>query len=743
MQQGRAFAHDCRSSGNANVANAQRDGKETPKGNGCFECEASGHFKRDCPKLKNKNGGNRNAQGWVYAVGNAKKNENALMNPDSNVITDSDLEEDLEEDPEDDQADHPVDGGDGDDEPSNDDDDDDTDSDSNEDLEEEPFKEEGGAPSFGRPSAVPIVDHVFPARDTEELEVDEPTPTPRSPHIIIPISQTRAPLGYRVAEIRMRSLLPSTSRRIDIFEADMPPWKMASLTTPALGFEVEESSAAGAARQPRPIESDLRRYMVEDRPDHRRTAMLIDREAMYARESWAGSKDRSLAITAHVKTLEGHYKSDCPKLKNGNQGNRTGNGNAVAREYVVGTTRTNPNSNVVTGAEDKSKEKRLEDVPIVQDFPEVFLEDLSGKANVVADALIRKERIKPLRVCALVMTIGLDLPRQILEAQKEAMKPENLKSKDVGGMLIENSKDPKKPRKEKLEPRADETLCLNNKSWLPYYGELRTLIMHESHKSKYSVYPGSDKMYQDMKLLYWWPNIKADIAAYVSKCLTCLRVKAKHQKPSGLLVQPKNSPMEVGQYHHGFCHQAPKDTKWKRYHMGSSGPTHQVCILYTDEGNCYGQISKIIPEGSGYETWNTNMSKAYHPETDGKSERTIQTLEDMLHACVIDFGNGWERHLPLVEFSYNNSYHASIKATPFEALYGQKCRSPVCWDEVRDAQLIGPELIHETTEKIVKIKQRIQAARDRQKSYVDVRRRPLEFFAFASNYYLIVKSCKL
>ncbi|GKE27752.1 putative reverse transcriptase domain-containing protein [Tanacetum coccineum] len=158
-----------------------------------------------------------------------------------------------------------------------------------------------------------------------------------------------------------------------------------------------------------------------------------------------------------------------------------------------------------------------------------------GKANVVADALSRKER-EPLRVRALVMTIGLDLPKQILEAQTEARKPENLKSEDVGGMLIENSKDPEKPRKEKLEPRADGTLCFNNRSWLPCYGDLRTLIMHESHKSKYSVHPGSDKMYQDMKQLYWWPNMKADIATYVSKCLTCLRVKAEHQKPSGLLV---------------------------------------------------------------------------------------------------------------------------------------------------------------------------------------------------------------
>ncbi|GJV28388.1 putative reverse transcriptase domain-containing protein [Tanacetum coccineum] len=162
-----------------------------------------------------------------------------------------------------------------------------------------------------------------------------------------------------------------------------------------------------------------------------------------------------------------------------------------------------------------------------------------GKANVVADALSRKEREPPLRVRALVMTISLDLPKQILNAQTEARKPENIKNEDVGGMLVENAKNPEAIRTEKLEPRADGTLCLNGRSWLPCYGDLRTVIMHESHKSKYSIHPGSDKMYQDMKKLYWWPNMKADIATYVSKCLTCAKVKAEHQRPSGLLVQPK------------------------------------------------------------------------------------------------------------------------------------------------------------------------------------------------------------
>ncbi|GJQ95007.1 putative reverse transcriptase domain-containing protein [Tanacetum coccineum] len=156
-----------------------------------------------------------------------------------------------------------------------------------------------------------------------------------------------------------------------------------------------------------------------------------------------------------------------------------------------------------------------------------------GKANVVADALSRKERIEPLRVRALVMTIGLDLPKRILEAQIEAQKPENLVNEDVGGIIRRDIP------KERLEPRADGTLCLHGRSWLPCYGDLRSVIMHESHKSKYSIHPGSEKMYQDMKKLYWWPNMKADIATYVSKCLTCARVKAEHQRPSGLLVQPE------------------------------------------------------------------------------------------------------------------------------------------------------------------------------------------------------------
>ncbi|GJV64105.1 retrotransposon protein, putative, ty3-gypsy subclass [Tanacetum coccineum] len=378
-----------------------------------------------------------------------------------------------------------------------------------------------------------------------------------------------------------------------------------------------------------------------------------------------------------------------------------------------------------------------------------------GKANVVADALSRKEREPPLRVRALVMTISLDLPKQILNAQTEARKPENIKSEDVGGMLIENAKFPEAIREQKLEPRADGTLCLNGRSWLPCYGDLRTVIMHESHKSKYSIHPGSDKMYQDMKKLYWWPNMKADIATYVNKCLTCAKVKAEHQRPSGLLVQPKIPEWKWDNITMDFVTKLPKtsqgyDTIWVIVDrltksaiftpMRETDPLDKLARLYLKEVvTRHGiPVSIICDRDPRFASnfWrslqnalgtNLDMSTSYHPQTDGQSERTIQTLEDMLRACAIDFGKGWVNHLPLVEFSYNNSYHASIKAAPFEALYGRKCRSPVCWTEVGEAQILGPELIQETTEKIIQIKQRMQAARDRQKSYADLKRKPMEF----------------
>ncbi|GJY29283.1 putative reverse transcriptase domain-containing protein [Tanacetum coccineum] len=199
-------------------------------------------------------------------------------------------------------------------------------------------------------------------------------------------------------------------------------------------------------------------------------------------------------------------------------------------------------------------------------------------------------------------------------------------------------------------------------------------------------------MYQDMKKLYWWPNMKAEIVTYVSKCLTCARVNAECQKPSSLLVQPVIPIWKWENVTMDFVTKLPKtssgqDTIWEVV----SRHGVPVSIISDRDSKFTSNFWQSLNKSLGTQL---DMSTAYHPQTDGQSERTIQTLEDMLRACVINFGKGWDRHLLLVEFSYNNNYHTSIKAAPFEALYGQKCRSPICWAE---------------------------------KSYADRRRKPLEF----------------
>ncbi|GJW13745.1 putative reverse transcriptase domain-containing protein [Tanacetum coccineum] len=181
-----------------------------------------------------------------------------------------------------------------------------------------------------------------------------------------------------------------------------------------------------------------------------------------------------------------------------------------------------------------------------------------------------------------------------------------------------------------LEPCADGTLCLKNRSWIPCFGHLRTLIMHESHKSKYSIHPGSDKMYQDLKKLYWWPNIKAEIATYVSKCLTCAKVKAECQKPSGLLVQPVIPVCKWENITMDFVTKLPKTS------------TGQDAIWVIVDQLTKSAYFLPMKETNSME----KLTRQYLKETDGQSERTIQTLEDMPRACVIDFVKGWDRYLP-------------------------------------------------------------------------------------------------
>ncbi|GJR26810.1 putative reverse transcriptase domain-containing protein [Tanacetum coccineum] len=312
-----------------------------------------------------------------------------------------------------------------------------------------------------------------------------------------------------------------------------------------------------------------------------------------------------------------------------------------------------------------------------------------GKANVVADALSRKERLKPRHVRVMAVTIEAGMREMIQATQSETLKQENVLMENLHGL------------DQQMEKKEGESLYFMDHLWVPLVGSVRTMIMDEAHRSKYSVHPGVDKMYHDLCDMHWWPRMKRDIATYVSKCLTCSKVKAEHQRPLGLLQQPKIPEWKLTKSDHFLA---------IREHYS----IEKLANIYIDEIVVrHGVPVSIISDRDGRFTsrcWQTvqkdlrtrlDMRTAYHLQTDGQSERTIQTLEDI--------------------------YHSSIRCAPFEALYGRKCRSHVLWVEIGESSLIGPELVQETTDKVVLIKKKLKAARDRQKSYDDNRRKPLEF----------------
>jgi hypothetical protein len=262
-------------------------------------------------------------------------------------------------------------------------------------------------------------------------------------------------------------------------------------------------------------------------------------------------------------------------------------------------------------------------------------------------------------------------------------------------------------------------------------------------------------MYRDLKGTFWWNNIKREIAGYVARCLVCQQVKIEHQRPGGLL-QPL--PIPEWKWEHismDFVTGFPRtpngnDSIWvivdrltKSAHflaikIGLS--LERLAKLYANEivrlhrvpvtivsdrdRRFVSQFWKKLHMAMGT---NLNFSTAFHPQADGQSERTIQILEDMLRACAIDFKGSWEEHLPLVEFAYNNSYQANIQMAPYEALYGRKCRSPICWDDIGERKILGPEIVQHTVDKIQLIRERLRSAQSRQKSYADTRRRKLEY----------------
>ncbi|GJW68700.1 putative reverse transcriptase domain-containing protein [Tanacetum coccineum] len=316
-----------------------------------------------------------------------------------------------------------------------------------------------------------------------------------------------------------------------------------------------------------------------------------------------------------------------------------------------------------------------------------------GKANVVVDTLSRKERLKPRRACAMSMTIHSGLKTKILEAQGEAFKDLKAPAESLRGLDA------------KFERWDDGGIYFIDRIWIPSVGNIRKLIMDEAHTSKYSVHPGADKMYYDLRDLDWWPGIKKDTFEYISKCLTCSKIKAEHQKPSGLLQQPEIPEWKWEKITMDLVMKLPKsssgyDTIWvivdrltksahflliredykmeklTRIYINEIVARHgvPVSIILDRDGRFTSHFWQALQKALGTRL---NMSRAYHPQTDGQSVTFL-----------------------------NFSYHASVKCAPFEALYGRKCRSPVMWAKVGDSQLIGPEIVQETTEKIIQIKGR-------------------------------------
>ncbi|CAH1431389.1 unnamed protein product [Lactuca virosa] len=279
--------------------------------------------------------------------------------------------------------------------------------------------------------------------------------------------------------------------------------------------------------------------------------------------------------------------------------------------------------------------------------------------------------------------------------------------------------------------------------------------MDEAHKSRFSIHPGATKMYRDLRPDYWWPCMKRDVAWYVERCLTFRKVKAEHQRPHGKM-QPLDIPVwKWEDITMDFITKLPRtargvDSIWvivdrltKSAHfipIQESISAEKLAEIYVREVvACPGVPVLVVSDRDVRFTsrfWKQfhdemgtrlHFSTAFHPQTDEQSERTIQTLEYMLWACVLDFGGSWDTYLPLAEFSYNNNYHSSIDRPPIVMLYGRKCRTPICWGEVGQRFMGSTEVVLKTTERIQQVRSRLQTAQSRQKSYADMRHCDLEF----------------
>ncbi|GKD48267.1 putative reverse transcriptase domain-containing protein [Tanacetum coccineum] len=306
------------------------------------------------------------------------------------------------------------------------------------------------------------------------------------------------------------------------------------------------------------------------------------------------------------------------------------------------------------------------------------------------------------------MTIQSSIKDKILAAQNEASEAVDAPAEMLPGLG------------DQMERRSDEALYYLGQIWVPLMGDVRTLIMDEAHKSRYSVHLKADKMYYDLREMYRC-NLRSQNGNRAIDFITKLpRTRGRHDAIWVIMDRLTKSA-----HFQPICEDFKIDSLALLY-LNEIITRHGVPISIISDCDSHftSRFWQSMKEALGTRL---DMSTIYHPQTDGQSERTIQTLEDMLKACIMDFEGNWDVYLLLVEFSYNNSYHSNVRCPPFEALYGRKCRSPILWAEVGEGQLIGPEIVHETTEKNSQIKDRLKAARDSQKSYADKRRKPLEF----------------
>ncbi|XP_024312059.1 LOW QUALITY PROTEIN: uncharacterized protein LOC100823542 [Brachypodium distachyon] len=388
-----------------------------------------------------------------------------------------------------------------------------------------------------------------------------------------------------------------------------------------------------------------------------------------------------------------------------------------------------------------------------------------GKANVVADALSRKSHCNSITV----KVISPKLCEQFRSLSIEVVPKGFLAALEVKPILLDQIREAQKKydnigkvkqsmsEGRSLEFSEDEhgTIWFEKRICVPQDLEIKKLILQEAHESPYSIHPGNTKMYLDLKEKFWWPSMKREIVEYIAKCAVCQRVKAQHQKPAGLL-QPLPIPEwkwdSIGM---DFITGLPRtrsgyDSIWvvvdrlsKVAHfipVKTSYSSAQLAKLYMSRIVCLHGVPKEIISDRGtqftskfwgqlHEALGTRLefSTAFHPQTDGQTERVNLILEDMRRACALDYGSSWDDNLPYAEFSYNNSYQASSKMSPFEALYGKKCRTPLMWDEVGERQLFGPDLIKDAEEKVKLIKDRLKVAQSRQKSYADPKRKAVTY----------------